>query len=41
MDSRDKPEETAVRLSEGGFTGRILSSVDLDQTASLGISLLD
>ena len=41
VDSGDEPEETVVRLSEGGFTGRRLSSVDLDQTASLGISLLD
>jgi hypothetical protein len=41
MDSGDEPEETVVRLFEGGFTGRRLSSVDLNQTVSLRISLLD
>jgi hypothetical protein len=41
MDSGDEPEEPVVRLFEGGFTGRRLPSVDLNQTASLRISLLD
>jgi hypothetical protein len=41
MDGRDEPEEAVVRLSESGFTGRRLSPIGLNETASLGISLLD
>jgi len=41
MDSGNEPEQTVVRFSEGRFTGRRLSPVDLDQTTPLGIPLLD
>jgi len=41
MNRGDQPEEAMVCLSEGGFAGRRLSLFDLNETVSLGISLLD
>jgi hypothetical protein len=39
VNSRNKSEETVVRLFERGFAGKGLASFHLDKTAPLGIAL--
>jgi hypothetical protein len=41
VNSRDEPEEAVVCLFESGFAGKRLTSLHLDKTTALGITLFN